>query len=705
MHATRHGSLTASEGSHTLPKRTPLILVWALSTLFWSIFTPPEKTFAARVLLFQPAWILRAVMRDSTWPQDLGLCLLLHTVYSHWIGIWSLPSREELAQYHLSDATVQMYAKVFSLLAMCGLCAGTIVFRDFHQDSKETKIESFHAQPIEDQVLPPLLITSRTTHSRLFPEKHAFAYSYLLVGVPVGMQGRISSMLSVDSQHSGWFVVDSADYLSRGSAHLSLAEKLKKYLHTQGVTDRDYAFAYLVTAPRFLDYSFNPVSFWYLYDSDTRLKYMILEVNNTFDERRMYLLQPGAKTHNSASDTARQGQQETGGVPDVGKQLVFSETWSKDFHVSPFNSRKGSYSLKATDPFAAFEATGQVRIDNTIVLSSSDDKPKIVARIYSEGLPKDPAKISSFEATKFIAAWCWVGFATFPRIVKEAFRLFFQRKLHVWYRPEVASTSLGRSYTDDEKLLEAFFRAFLTNAINKSSRPLRVVYEPAHRGDAEVVLYSPNFTYEEDHGRTLSFKVTSPAFYSRFVHYGSAQEAVEQECLAVDEKNRTAYLERPELLQSLLDAIDEQHESHQQSIRQTALSRLRWALLRRLRCPPAAASYPSESTERGSASKTTNGTPEMDDYVQENCQDSHIYFRIALKLFIGERIAFGVPAVLTMLDCVWRAILLLCAMDYSHRQDVFDVLRWKRLSENDAGSVAGMLLLANSIHIWSMVKG
>ena len=47
---------------------------------------------------------------------------------------------------------------------------------------------------------------------------------------------------------------------------------------------------YLVTAPRFLGYAFNPVSFWYLYSEKMNLKAMILEVNNTFDERRLYLL-------------------------------------------------------------------------------------------------------------------------------------------------------------------------------------------------------------------------------------------------------------------------------------------------------------------------------------------------------------------------------------------------------------------------------
>jgi DUF1365 family protein len=86
------------------------------------------------------------------------------------------------------------------------------------------------------------------------------------------------------------------DYLDRSNTQNTLGEKLKQYLRSQGISENDYEFAYLVTAPRFLGYSFNPVSFWYLYDEDTNLKYMVLEVNNTFDERRMYLLKAGGAT-------------------------------------------------------------------------------------------------------------------------------------------------------------------------------------------------------------------------------------------------------------------------------------------------------------------------------------------------------------------------------------------------------------------------
>jgi Protein of unknown function (DUF1365) len=114
-----------------------------------------------------------------------------------------------------------------------------------------------------------------------------------------------------------------------------------------------------MTAPKFLGYSFNPVSLWYLYSADRKLSAMILEVNNTFDERHMYFLKPSEDSPEGISHS------------------------------------------------------------------------KLVARIFSEGLPVDPQTMSTWHKLKFLLSWWWVGLVTYPRIVREASKLFFRRKLHV----------------------------------------------------------------------------------------------------------------------------------------------------------------------------------------------------------------------------------------------------------------------------------
>lgn len=188
---------------------------------------------------------------------------------------------------------------------------------------------------------------------------------------------------------------------------------------------------------------------------------MILEVNNTFDERRMYFLKgsepgngiSGDKYENPVFGNGNQNGSHGQNSPIESIPGRFAKSWPKDFHVSPFNSRKGTYSLSASDPFfpRLSSRAGAALVNNTITLSSSKQHPKLIARVYSSSESIDPYKLKRWTTFKLIAAWWWVGFVTFPRIVREAGKLFFRRKLHVWFRPEVLKDSIGRNETEDEK--------------------------------------------------------------------------------------------------------------------------------------------------------------------------------------------------------------------------------------------------------------
>lgn len=94
----------------------------------------------------------------------------------------------------------------------------------------------------ESGPLKPMLFPCRTSHTRLFPQKHSFSYSYLYVGIPVGWRGIISSLLTADLRalpwrgqkpKDGWFNVDCADHLARGDSMHGLRGKLDTYLKSQ----------------------------------------------------------------------------------------------------------------------------------------------------------------------------------------------------------------------------------------------------------------------------------------------------------------------------------------------------------------------------------------------------------------------------------------------------------------------------------------
>lgn len=188
---------------------------------------------------------------------------------------------------------------------------------------------------------------------------------------------------------------------------------------------------------------------------------MILEVNNTFDERRAYFLNAPdldftpANQHGRPEPAESEDLTKTTAIDsdsEIQPSTKFVSKWAKDFHVSPFNSRKGSYALSARDPFYP-SLSGNGSINNVVTLHSSKDTVKIVSRLFSTAESIDPSLLSLLGRLKFIASWWWVGLVTFPRIIHEAGKLFFRRKLHVWYRPEVLKGSIGRHETRDERYI------------------------------------------------------------------------------------------------------------------------------------------------------------------------------------------------------------------------------------------------------------
>jgi DUF1365 family protein len=214
----------------------------------------------------------------------------------------------------------------------------------------------------------------------------------------------------------------------------------------QQVNEAEWSYAYLVTAPRFFGYAYNPVSFWYVYDSNQRLAKMILEINNLFGERRMYLLDGSNVVPETPQPTDSEASRSD---LLLGAKSRFTDIWMKDFHLSPFNSRKGSYVLKALDPFP-YATYDSPAIDNTVTLVSSKNHAKLVARLNSTGPALDQDQMSALDTTQFVLNWWWVGLLTLPRFAKEACKLYYKRNLHMWLRPEVLHTGVGRIPTSTE---------------------------------------------------------------------------------------------------------------------------------------------------------------------------------------------------------------------------------------------------------------
>lgn len=174
----------------------------------------------------------------SSWPLDpyiLAVCFSVR--HQHTLLLLLAAWLERVAAYTGSASALKLAISNFA-----------IAFLAFNVQNVLWRILAKTDAPQWDGPGKVLIFPSRTTHMRLFPKKHHFSYSYLVVGIPVGWEGSISGLLSVGVEASwglsswftpsswfqkGWFTVDDRDFFERGHSSTGLRGKLETYLETQ----------------------------------------------------------------------------------------------------------------------------------------------------------------------------------------------------------------------------------------------------------------------------------------------------------------------------------------------------------------------------------------------------------------------------------------------------------------------------------------
>jgi len=165
------------------------------------------------------------------------------------------------------------------------------------------------------------LCRGRVMHARLKPFVHRFVYRVFCIRL------RIDQLANLGCFNSWLFGLNkkrivsfqSRDHGARDGS--DLLAWLTKTLNDSGMTLETGA-VWLQCFPRVLGYVFNPVSFWYVHDTQGALRVLIAEVNNTFGQHHQYVL--------TAANLA----------------VIQEETaleCRKVFHVSPFCEVEGTY--------------------------------------------------------------------------------------------------------------------------------------------------------------------------------------------------------------------------------------------------------------------------------------------------------------------------------------------------------------------------
>jgi DUF1365 family protein len=177
----------------------------------------------------------------------------------------------------------------------------------------------------------PRLVIGQIWHARLRPFRHDFRYSAFYVQIPLRTLGRSASAIrdaASRGRSGGWgWGINRPALLSihdqdhgDGRPLLNWAEDV---LQRSGIEDADGEI-WLQTFPRMLGYVFKPVSFWFCERRDGSLRAVIAEVNNTFGDRHVYVLQ------------------QAGGAIVNGVTLHAD----KAFYVSPFFEVRGRYRFR-----------------------------------------------------------------------------------------------------------------------------------------------------------------------------------------------------------------------------------------------------------------------------------------------------------------------------------------------------------------------
>lgn len=168
------------------------------------------------------------------------------------------------------------------------------------------------------------LYPARVMHRRRIAPLYRFVYRvfYLLVDIDrlPELQRRVSFF---SHDRFNLLSLRTRDY-GDGSGLRAWAESL---LLGQGI-ELEGGRIRLLTLPRVLGWSFNPISMWYCEHRDGRLRAVIAEVRNTFGEKHCYVLASG------------------------DAPLPYEQAYEKDkcFHVSPFLDRAGRYRFELGEP-------------------------------------------------------------------------------------------------------------------------------------------------------------------------------------------------------------------------------------------------------------------------------------------------------------------------------------------------------------------
>lgn len=239
-------------------------------------------------------------------------------------------------------------------------------------------------------------------------------------------------------------------YLKTGPQDLSVDVDVKDAVTTWS---EEVGQVWAVAMPTLIGLAgFNPLTVYYVYrpamtadEARGPLWLAVLEVHNTFNERHIYVCEVGK----DEDQIKRKGYD-------------YAWTFARDFHVSPFNDRLGYYQLFLRNMWSTNETLPT--IDVRLLLLSEEVveggyikekrvlQKKLLATLSSSQAASATSKattpalpLTRFNIAKALSRQPFDLFLPVSRIMWEAAKLHWKRKLPVYIRPEPRGEAMDES--------------------------------------------------------------------------------------------------------------------------------------------------------------------------------------------------------------------------------------------------------------------
>ncbi len=236
-------------------------------------------------------------------------------------------------------------------------------------------------------------------HERLVPVKHTLQYSLYLYCLDLDELEQLDrTLLFFGYNKFRPASIYDADYLDTGQRIIK--EKLFRFLQREGYDTDMISTVFLMTSARYFSYVFNPVSFYQCFSRNGELMCAVVEVNNTFGERHVYI------------------PERIPGQPDA---FPIRFRTNKVFHVSPFNDLSGEYEFIFSDIRREVKVRVNLHRDNELAF---------YAELWGEVVPLTPSN-----QMKMMFRNPVVPHLSIPRIYWQAAKLFFFKKLSYHPKP------------------------------------------------------------------------------------------------------------------------------------------------------------------------------------------------------------------------------------------------------------------------------